>query len=97
MKFISTCIIFLLFLCSCTENKRYNQLLVEADSIMNLDDDSAKVAIQMLDAAKSDLSEFTTRQKMHYELLYHKAINKLKFPIPLKRAIWRISHIANAT
>ncbi len=76
MKYLGACIFLLLFLCSCTENKRYNQLLSEADSIMNIDDDSAIAAIKMLDAAKTDLPEFTTRQEMRYHLLYHKAMNK---------------------
>lgn len=61
---------------SCTGNKVYDQLLTKADSLMNVDDDSAKVAIQVLDGIKPELSDFTTSQKMRYELLYHKAMNK---------------------
>ena len=66
----------LVILSSCTGNKMYNQLLTKADSLMNIDDDSAKVAIQMLDEVKPKLSDFTRSQKMRYELLYHKAMNK---------------------
>lgn len=43
---------------------------------MNADDDSAKVAIRMLDGVKSQLSEFTKKQRMRYELLHHKGMNK---------------------
>lgn len=61
---------------SCTGNKGYDQLLAKADSLMNVDDDSAKVAIQLLDDVKPELTEFTISQVMRYELLYHKAMNK---------------------
>ena len=43
---------------------------------MNADDDSAKVAIRMLDGVESQLPEFSKAQKMRYELLRHKAMNK---------------------
>lgn len=61
---------------SCSGKKEYDQLLERADSIMNITDDSAKVAIQMLDGAKSQLPHFSKRQEMRYQLLYHKAMNK---------------------
>lgn len=67
---------FLVILSSCTGNKMYNQLLTKADSLMNIDDDSARIAIQMLDEVKPKLSDLTRSQKMRYELLYHKAMNK---------------------
>ena len=54
----------------------YDDLMQRADSIMNVNDDSAKVAIRMLDGVKSKLPEFTQSQKMRYELLRHKAMNK---------------------
>lgn len=70
-------IIFLsMLIVSCTGNKVYDQLLAKADSLMNVDDDSAKVAIQLLDDVKPELTAFTRSQKMRYELLYHKAMNK---------------------
>ena len=43
---------------------------------MNVNDDSAKVAIRMLDGIKPQLPEFSQSQKMRYELLRHKAMNK---------------------
>lgn len=61
---------------SCSGKKEYDQLLEKADSIINITDDSAKVAIQMLDGAKSQLPHFSKRQEMRYQLLYHKAMNK---------------------
>ena len=69
-----TCII--LFFAACSGNSKYDDLMQRADSIMEVDDDSAMVAIQMLDGVKSQLPEFTQAQKMRYELLRHKAMNK---------------------
>ena len=73
-------VIFLLFiimlLASCAGNRKYDDLMQRADSIMNVNDDSAKVAIRMLDGVKSQLPEFSQSQKMRYELLRHKAMNK---------------------
>ena len=74
-KLINILLITILFV-SCTGNKKYDDLMQHADSMMNIDDDSAKVAIQMLDGAKSWLPDFSKAQRMRYELLYHKAMNK---------------------
>lgn len=65
-----------MILTSCAGNRKYDDLMQRADSIMNVNDDSAKVAIRMLDGVKSQLPEFTQAQKMRYELLRHKAMNK---------------------
>lgn len=65
-----------MILTSCVGNRKYDDLMLRADSIMNVNDDSAKVAIRMLDGVKSQLSEFTKKQRMRYELLRHKAMNK---------------------
>ena len=71
-------IIFILLsmLLSCTGNKAYDQQLNKADSIMDIADDSAQIAIKMLDALKPEWSKFTKAQRMRYDLLYHKAMNK---------------------
>ena len=73
-------VIFLLLtimlLASCAGNRKYDDLMQRADSIMDVDDDSAKVAIRMLDGIKPQLPEFSQSQKMRYELLRHKAMNK---------------------
>lgn len=73
-------LLMILTLCSCMGNKKYDALMHRADSIMNINDDSAKVAIQMLDGVKPQLSDFTKAQRMKYELLYHKAMNKADVP-----------------
>ena len=69
-------LLILLLLASCAGNRKYDDLMQRADSIMNVNDDSAKVAIRMLDGVKSQLPEFSKSQKMRYELLRHKAMNK---------------------
>lgn len=69
------CWIFIIFI-SCTENKAYNHVLSSADSMMNLNDESAKIAIQMLDSMKPKWGELSKSQKMRCQLLYHKAMNK---------------------
>ena len=69
-------LLILLLLASCAGNRKYDDLMQRADSIMNVNDESAKVAIRMLDGVKSQLPEFSQAQKMRYELLRHKAMNK---------------------
>lgn len=69
-------LLILLILASCAGNRKYDDLMLRADSIMDVDDDSATVAIRMLDGIKPQLPEFSQSQKMHYELLRHKAMNK---------------------
>ena len=69
-------LLIIMILTSCAGNRKYDDLMQRADSIMNVNDDSAKVAIQMLDGVKSQLPEFSQSQKMRYELLRHKAMNK---------------------
>ena len=69
-------LLILLILTSCAGNRKYDDLMQRADSIMNVNDDSAKVAIRMLDGVKPQLPEFSQSQKMRYELLRHKAMNK---------------------
>ena len=69
-------LLIIMLLSSCAGNRKYDDLMQRADSIMNVNDDSAKVAIRMLDGVKSQLPEFSQAQKMRYELLRHKAMNK---------------------
>ena len=77
MKEKVICLLFIIMLlASCAGNRKYDDLMQRADSIMNVNDDSAKVAIRMLDGVKSQLPEFSKAQKMRYELLRHKAMNK---------------------
>ena len=69
-------LLILLILTSCAGKRKYDDLMKRADSIMNVNDDSATVAIRMLDGIKPQLPEFSQSQKMRYELLRHKAMNK---------------------
>ena len=69
-------LLIIMLLASCAGNRKYDNLMQRADSIMNVNDDSAKVAIRMLDGVKYQLPEFSKAQKMRYELLRHKAMNK---------------------
>lgn len=69
-------LLIIMILTSCAGNRKYDDLMQRADSIMDVDDDSAKVAIRMLDGIKPQLPEFSQSQKMRYELLRHKAMNK---------------------
>lgn len=73
-------LLIVMLLVSCTGNRKYDDLMQRADSIMNVDDDSAKVAIRLLDGLQSQLPDFTKGQRMRYELLYHKAMNKAYIP-----------------
>ena len=69
-------LLIIMLLASCAGNRKYDDLMQRADSIMNVNDDSAKVAIRMLDGVKPQLPEFSQSQKMRYELLRHKTMNK---------------------
>lgn len=69
-------IVSLFVLAGCHGDKQYDDLLQQADSIMNINDDSAKVAIKLLDKVKPQLNDFSKTQRMRYQLLYHKAMNK---------------------
>ena len=69
-------LLIIMILTSCAGNRKYDDLMQRADSIMNVNDDSTKVAIRMLDGVESQLPEFSKAQKMRYELLRHKAMNK---------------------
>ena len=73
-------VLFLVAIVSCTGNRRYDSLMQRADSMMDSNDDSAKVAIKLLDKVKPLLDDFTKEQRMRYELLYHKAMNKACIP-----------------
>ena len=69
-------LLIIMLLASCAGNRKYDDLMQRVDSIMNVNDDSTKVAIRMLDGVKFKLPEFSQSQKMRYELLRHKAMNK---------------------
>ena len=45
---------------SCAGNRKYDDLMQRADSIMNIDDESVKVAIRMLDMPYEKFSYMLT-------------------------------------
>lgn len=79
-KFFGWLIFSFILLVSCSSKDKYNQILYRADSLMNANDDSVNVSIRMLDEARPLLSDFSKAQRMRYELLYHKAMNKVFIP-----------------
>lgn len=72
---VFSCILVML-LWSFSGNRIYDQQLSNVDSIMDIADDSAQVAIKLLDGIKPELSNLSKAQRMRYDLLYHKAMNK---------------------
>lgn len=73
-------ILLFVLLVSCSSKDKYNQILHRADSLMNANDDSVNVSIKILDETRPLLSDFSKAQRMRYELLYHKAMNKAFIP-----------------
>ena len=69
-------LLIIMILTSCAGNRKYDDLMQRAESIMNVNDDSATGASRMLEGVKPQLLEFSKAQKMRYELLRHKAMNK---------------------
>jgi hypothetical protein len=69
--------VLFLFYYQCYCHVLVDHQLSKADSIMDIADDSAQIAIKMLDALKPKWSKFTKAQRMRYDLLYHKAMNKV--------------------
>ena len=53
-------LLILLILASCAGNRKYDDLMQRADSIMNVNDDSAKVAIQILEEPYENFSYMLT-------------------------------------
>lgn len=56
-------LLIIMLLASCAGNRKYDDLMQRADSIMNVNDDSAKVAIRMLDGVKPQLQSFPNRKR----------------------------------
>lgn len=68
--------VFLVSVASCCQNKKYDAAINYADSLMVAWQDSAKNAIVLLDELKSERKNMTESQRMHYELIYAKGMNK---------------------
>ena len=91
--FVWTCLFVLFF--SCSNKNAYDKLLTRADSIMDIADDSACVAINLLDNAKPLLTDFSKSQKMRYYLLYHKAMNKAYIPFKSDSIMLEVTYYYN--
>ena len=73
----------IIFLCSlstiicCTNDRHvYNETLLLADSTMEANQDSVFVSLNMLENIHKDVPNMRERDKMRYQLLYAKAMNK---------------------
>ena len=53
-------LLIIMILASCAGNRKYDDLMQRADSIMNIDDESVKVAIRMLDMPYEKFSYMLT-------------------------------------
>lgn len=53
-------LLIIMLLASCVGNRKYDDLMQRADSIMNVNDDSAKVAIRMLEEPYEKFSYMLT-------------------------------------
>ena len=56
-------LLIIMILASCAGNRKYDDLMQRADSIMNVNDDSAKVAIRMLDGSNPSCQSFPKRKR----------------------------------
>ncbi|MCF0203493.1 MAG: hypothetical protein HUK08_09035, partial [Bacteroidaceae bacterium] len=57
-------------------DRQCEEVMSEADKVMEANPDSAAVSIRLLDGISSRVSSLPTRQQMRYHLLYAKAMNK---------------------
>ena len=53
-------LLIIMLLASCAGNRKYDDLMQRVDSIMNVNDDSAKVAIRMLEEPYEKFSYMLT-------------------------------------
>ena len=83
MRNVSYLIIYIItvvLFAACQGNKKYDMLMLQADSIMNSSDEAAKNSIKILDGIKPQFEDLSKAQQMRYQLLYHKAMNKADIP-----------------
>ena len=62
-------------LSSCS-NRKYEQTITRADHLMELNQDSARSALAILDSIRPDLSKMGKSTQMRYQLVYAKGMNK---------------------
>ena len=66
----------LLLLVSCTGNKVIDEQITRADSLMEVNSDSALVALGMLDSLRKNNPKMSKAQQMRFDLIYAKGMNK---------------------
>lgn len=76
MKGILYLTLMILLLVSCKNQNQYDREIARADSLMETNQDSARAALSMLDAIKSHYADMNERQRMYYQLIYAKGMNK---------------------
>lgn len=78
MKYVTyliVCIMSLLLMSSCG-NKKIEQSIAHADSLMEKNQDSARVALAILDKLCRQYPDMSKREQMRYQLIYAKGMNK---------------------
>ena len=69
--------ILLLAIAACNSKpSNFERVILQADSLMDANQDSAKVSLKMLDEIKPQYSQMKKAEQMHYQLTYAKAMNK---------------------
>ena len=76
MKKIVYLILMVLLLGSCQNQNKIEQVIARADSLMESNQDSARLALVMLDSLKSHESAMGEHDWMYYQLIYAKGMNK---------------------
>lgn len=76
MKKLLFCIIIILLSVGCKRIDQYSQLMDQADCIMESNQDSALFSIRILDGIRPHISEMPEAERMRFNLLYSKAMNK---------------------
>lgn len=75
-EYIWIVFIMLSIILGCQHNNGINETMSQADRIMEAEQDSAIVSLKILDKLQQQTSNMSKSQRMRYELLYAKAMNK---------------------
>lgn len=76
MKKLIHFILLILLLVGCQNQNKYEQVIARADSLMESNQDSARTALVMLDSLKSHEAAMSEHDRMYYQLIYAKGMNK---------------------
>ena len=69
-------ILLILLLVGCRNQNKYEQVIARADSLMESNQDSARAALVVLDSLKSHEAAMSEHDRMYYQLIYAKGMNK---------------------